>query len=42
MCDQFFDGLNVCNTLESQMKRNPALEPYIDMKDWRIKVFLIF
>ena len=42
MCDHFFDCLNVCNTLEGQMKRNLALEPYIDRIDWRIKVFLIF
>ena len=42
MCNQFFDCPNVCNTLEDQMKRKPALEPYIDRNDWRIKVLLIF
>ena len=42
ICDQFFDCLNVCNTLEDQIKRKPTLEPYIDRNDWRVKVFLIF
>ena len=42
MCNQFFDCPNGCNTLEDQMKRKPALEPYIYRNDWRIKVLLIF
>ena len=44
MCDQFFDCLHVCNNLEEQMKRKPALqpEPYRDRNDWRIKVIFIF
>ena len=41
MCDQLFDCLNVCNTIEGQMKRKPALEPYRDRNDWGIKVFFI-
>ena len=35
------DCLNVSNTLESQMKRRPAIEPYIDRNDWPVKVFSI-
>ena len=42
MCDQFFDCLNVCNTLEGQIKRKPALEPYRDRNDWSVKVFFMF
>ena len=41
LCDQFFDCLNVSNTLESQMKRRPAIEPYIDRNDWPVQVFSI-
>ena len=40
MCNQLFDCLNVCNTLEGQIKRKPGLDSYIDRNDWRIKVFL--
>ena len=42
ICNQFFDRLNVCNTLEGQIDRKPAPDPYRHRNDWRIKVFFIF
>lgn len=38
LSDKFFDGLNVSNVYNGQMKRKPDLEPYINEDDYRLKV----
>ena len=34
--------MKVCNTIEGQLKRKPALELYRDRHYWHIKVFFFF
>ena len=36
--NQFFDCLNVSSRYEGDRKRNPALQPYKDVNDWRFIV----
>jgi len=36
-CDQFFDCLNVVNTMQGVKSRKPALYPYREIDDWRFE-----
>ena len=38
LSDQFFDCLNVTNTYQGKKQNKPALYPYEDADDWRLKV----